>query len=165
MMADMTTPDTTEPTPPPVSPYLTVNDARAAIDFYARAFGAQVMRVQETPDHAKIIHAALRLENGGMVMLSDDFPDHNGGAPRTPEALGGSPVVLHLDLPQVDDTWKRAVAAGATVAMPLQDMFWGDRYGMLNDPFGHRWSLASRKHVATPADLKSGAERHFPAKA
>ncbi|XXT16745.1 VOC family protein [Sorangium sp. So ce429] len=150
------------PAPPPVSPYLTVGDARAAIDFYRRAFGATLVAEQPTPDGKKLIHAALAL-NGGLVMLSDDFPEMSGGVSRTPKALGGSSVTIHLDLPDVDATWKRAVEAGATVELPLGDMFWGDRYGIMTDPFGHRWSLATRKKAATQTELDAGAEKHFPA--
>jgi PhnB protein len=151
------------PEPPPVSPYLTVDDARAAIAFYEKAFGAKVASRQETPDGRKVIHAAL-LINGGLLMLSDDFPEMHGGAPHHAKALGGSPVTIHLDLPDVDATFARAVEAGATVTMPLADQFWGDRYGGLRDPFGHSWSLATRKRKVTQADLDRGAAQHFPAK-
>jgi PhnB protein len=151
------------PEPPPVSPYLTVDNAGAAIAFYQKAFGAKVAARQDTPDGKKVIHAAL-LINGGLVMLCDDFPEMRGGAKGTPSALGGSPVTLHLDLPDVDATFARAVDAGATVTMPLADQFWGDRYGGLIDPFGHRWSLATRKRKVTQADLDRGATEHFSPK-
>jgi PhnB protein len=158
MMARMAQP--AAPTPPPLSPYITVDDAKAAIDFYVRAFGAEELSRQCTPDGAKIIHAALSF-NGGMMMLSDDFPEMHGGKPRTPKAFGGTAVTLHLDLPDVDSVFQRAVAAGATVTMPLEDQFWGDRYGKLRDPFGHEWSLATRKQSASQAELDRGSERHF----
>ena len=93
-------------------------------------------------------------------MLSDDFPEM-GGAPRSAKALGGSPVTIHLDVPDVDALWARTIAAGAHIAMPLGDMFWGDRYGVITDPFGHRWSLATRKQVASDAQLKTGVDTHF----
>lgn len=149
--------------PPPVAPYLTVDNARAAIDFYQRALGAEVLRTQATPDGSKLIHAALRI-NGGLVMLSDDFPEMNGGKASSPRALGGSPVTIHLDLPDVDAAWQRAVDAGATVAMPLADMFWGDRYGSLIDPFGHRWSLATRKTEPSAEAQRAAIEQAFPPK-
>ncbi|XXV34302.1 glyoxalase/bleomycin resistance/extradiol dioxygenase family protein [Sorangium sp. So ce1504] len=117
---------------------------------------------QPTPDGKKLIHAAL-LVNGSLVMLSDDFPEQCGGVSRTPKAFGGTAVTLHLDLPDVDATWKRVVEAGASVEMPLADMFWGDRYGIVTDPFGHRWSLATRKKAATQEELDAGAKKHFPA--
>jgi PhnB protein len=153
--------DTTNPS---LLPYLTVDDARAAIAFYERAFGARLLRRQATPDEKKLIHAALAL-NGSVLMLSDDFPEKTGGRSRTPRALAGSPVTLHLTLPDVDAVWKRALEAGATVVMPLADQFWGDRYGVLEDPSGHRWSLSTPKREATEDDLREGAARHFPAQA
>jgi PhnB protein len=94
-------------------------------------------------------------------MMSDDFPEMNGGQCRTPKQIGGTPVTIHLDLPDVDVTWQRAIAAGATVVMPLDDMFWGDRYGVVEDPFGHRWSLATRKQRATKAEIDAGTRKHF----
>ena len=151
------------PVPPPVAPYLAVDDARAAITFYERAFGAVVTHRQDTPDGQKVIHAALAI-NGGLVMLCDDFPEMKGGRSSHPRALGGTPVTIHLDLPDVDALWGRAVDAGATVDMPLADQFWGDRYGILTDPFGHRWSLATRKRAVTRDDLDRGAAEHFPAR-
>jgi PhnB protein len=153
---------TANPTPPPLSPYLTVDDARAACEFYVRAFDAKVLSQQPTPDGKKLIHAALDV-NGGLFMLSADFPEMSGSS-RTPKAFGGTPVTLHLDLADVDATWKKAVDAGAKVVMPVADQFWGDRYGILEDPFGHRWSLATRKAVVGEDALKAGAEKHFPPK-
>lgn len=155
--------NTTQPTPPPpppVSPYLTVEDSDRALRFYADAFGACEVFRNTTPDGAKIIHAAM-LINGGLVMLSDDFPEMNGGHCRSPRAIGGTPVTIHLDLPDVDVTWQAAIAAGAKVVMPLGDMFWGDRYGIVEDPFGHRWSLATRKRQPTQADIEAGTRKHF----
>jgi PhnB protein len=156
-------PDPNVPTPPPLTPYLTVGDAKAAIDFYVRAFGAKEVSRQPTPDGTKIIHAALTLENGGLVMLSDDFPAMGGGKSRDPKKVGGGSVTLHLDLPDVKKTWARAMEAGATERMPLAVQFWGDEYGILEDPFGHRWSLATRGGVPTKQDLDAGAAKHFPA--
>jgi PhnB protein len=147
--------------PPPVTPYLTVDGAAAAIDFYKRAFGAVEVARQPTPDGSKIIHAAISI-NGGLVFLCDDFSASNPEmAQKTPHKLGGTPVTLHLDLPDVDATWQQAVAAGARVVMPLAEQFWGDRYGQLEDPFGHAWSLATRKKVASQDELDAGAKKHF----
>jgi PhnB protein len=144
----------------PLSPYLTVDDGQAAIDFYQRAFGAELHEKKLAPDGKRLIHASLSI-NGGLLLLSDDFPEFSGGRARTPRAFGGSAVTLHLDLPDVDSAFQRAVAAGATVTMPLADQFWGDRYGKLRDPFGHEWSLATRKRTASEAELREGAKQHF----
>ena len=124
---------------PALSPHLTVDDAAAAIDFYVKAFGAvEVGRVPRAD--GKLIHAAVRI-NGQTVMLNDDFPEMCGGRSMTPRALGGTPVTLHLTVTDVEDRFSQAVEAGATVLQPLADQFWGDRYGMVADPFGHRWSM------------------------
>ena len=147
------------PTPPPLAPYLVVEDANAAIDFYVRAFGAKELARQTTPNGKKVVHAALEI-NGGMLMLSDDFPELTGQS-RTPQALGGSPVTIHLDLKDVDPVFAAALEAGATVTMPLDDQFWGDRYGKLRDPFGHEWSLATRKRAPTQAELDAAGQEHF----
>ena len=92
------------------------------------------------PD-GKLVHAALRI-NGFLVMLNDDFPEMCGGKSMTPKSLGGTPVTIHLHVTDVDAAFQRALDAGATVVMPLEDQFWGDRYGVVADPFGHQWSLA-----------------------
>jgi PhnB protein len=125
---------------PAVSPMLTVSDGAAAIDFYVKAFGAEELGRVPGPDGKKLFHAALRI-NGALVMLNDDFPEMNDGKSATPEALGGSPVTIHLTVTDVDAKFQQAIDAGAAVVMPLDDMFWGDRYGELRDPFGHLWSM------------------------
>lgn len=124
---------------PALSPHLVVDDAPAAIDFYVKAFGAEEIGRVPRPD-GKLIHAAV-LINGAMVMLNDDFPEMSSGKSMTPPALGGTPVTIHLTVTDVDARFQQAVDAGATVVMPLEDQFWGDRYGMVRDPFGHQWSL------------------------
>ena len=138
---------------PAVSPMLVVSDAAAAIDFYVKAFDAQELGRVPGPDGKRLFHAALRI-NGSLVMLNDDFPEYAGGKSSTPTALGGTPVTIHLTVTDVDSKFQKAVDAGATVVMPLEDMFWGDRYGEVLDPFGHRWSMGqpvrevSREEVA-----------------
>lgn len=151
------------PAPPPLSPYLTVDGAAAAIDFYKRAFGAEVVNQQPMPGTNKLMHVAMRFPNGGMLMFSDDFPEMSGGKSRSPKALGGTPVTLHLDLSDVDAVWQQAVAAGAEVTMPLADQFWGDRYGKVRDPFGHEWSLATRKAAPSAAQMDAAAKEMFGA--
>ncbi|MBI3689703.1 MAG: VOC family protein [Mycolicibacterium aromaticivorans] len=124
---------------PALSPHLVVDDAPAAIDFYIKAFGATEIGRVPRPD-GKLIHAALQI-NGAMVMLNDDFPEMSDGKSMTPPALGGTPVTIHLTVTDVDQKFQQALDAGATVVMPLDDQFWGDRYGVVRDPFGHQWSL------------------------
>ena len=124
---------------PALSPHLVVDDAAAAIDFYVKAFGAQEIGRVPRPD-GKLVHAAVRI-NGFLVMLADDFPEMSGGKSTTPTSLGGTPVTIHLTVTDVDAKFQRALDAGATVVVPLDEQFWGDRYGMVADPFGHHWSL------------------------
>jgi PhnB protein len=125
---------------PPVTPHLTVSDAKAAVAFYQRAFAARETRRMEAEDGRRLLHAALAL-NGGVVMLSDDFPEFNGGRRRAPGPEGGTGVTIHLNVTDVDAAMARAIAAGATALMQPADMFWGQRYGKVRDPFGHEWSL------------------------
>lgn len=125
---------------PPVIPHLVVSDADAAIAFYKRAFGAEESFRVGAADGKRLLHASLRL-NGGVVMLTDDFPEQNGGQTRAPGPGGGTPVTIHLEVPNSDAAFEQAVAAGATVTMPLENQFWGQRYGRVRDPFGHEWSI------------------------
>jgi PhnB protein len=124
---------------PAVYPHLVVDDAAAAIDFYVKAFGATEYGRVPGPD-GRLVHAALNI-NGSTVMLNDDFPEMSGGKSMTPTSLGGTPVTIHLVVTDVEDKFQQAVDAGATVVAPLEDQFWGDRYGVVRDPFGHQWSL------------------------
>jgi PhnB protein len=145
---------------PPLIPYLVVSDAAAAIEFYMNAFGAVELARAYAGDSTQISHAHL-LINGGSIMLSDDFSGMMGGKCMTPEALDGSPVTLHLQLADVDAFWQRAVAGGATVTMELADQFWGDRYGQVVDPFGHRWSMGQTKTVLTDEQIKEASSAYF----
>lgn len=145
---------------PPLLPYLTVSDGSAAIAFYKKAFGAVEHEVHLAPESTKIMNACLSI-NGGVFMLSDDFSAQFGGSSSTPEALGGSPVTLHLQVQDVDAAWAKAVAAGATVTMPLADQFWGDRYGQLKDPFGHKWSMGQKKASLTRTEVEEAAKAAF----
>lgn len=130
--------------------HLVCGGASDAIDFYRQAFGGEEQMRLAGPD-GKLVHASM-LINGTMVMLMDEFPEMGG---LSPTSLGGSPVTLHLTVPDVDAAFERAVSAGATVVMPVADQFWGDRYGCVQDPFGHLWSLATPLPDAprTPAEL------------
>jgi PhnB protein len=136
---------------PLVAPHLVVDDAAAAIDFYVKAFGATEYGRVPHPD-GRLVHAALNI-NGSMVMLNDDFPDFNDGKSSTPKALGGTPVTIHLQVTDVESAFQRAVDAGATVVAPLEDQFWGDRYGIVRDPFGHQWSLGQPVRQVSPDEI------------
>lgn len=142
-------------TTPTLTPHLVCRDAAAAIDFYRQAFGAEeVMRIPN-PD-GKLMHAAVTID-GAMLMLMDEMTDIGA---LSPLSLGGSPVTLHVSVPDADAAIARAEAAGATVTMPAADMFWGDRYGQVRDPFGHSWSLAHplRETAMSEADLREAAK-------
>lgn len=136
---------------PFLSPSLVVDDAAAAIDFYLKAFGATEYGRVPHPD-GRLVHAALDI-NGTMVMLNDDFPEYNNGKSSTPKALGGTPVTIHLQVTDVEAAFHRAVEAGAEVVAPLDDQFWGDRYGIVRDPFGHHWSLGQPMRVVSMDEI------------
>ena len=123
-----------------VTPHLICKGAANAIDFYKAAFDAQEL-VRLPGKDGRLMHAALMI-NGGMVMLVDEFPEM-AGAGASPQTLKGSPVTLHIYVPDAAAAIAKAAAAGATVTMPAQPMFWGDMYGMVTDPFGHVWSIAT----------------------
>jgi PhnB protein len=137
---------------PAVSPHLVVDDAAAAIEFYVKAFGATEIGRVPGPD-GRLVHAALKI-NGATVLLNDDFPEMSGGKSMTPTSLGGTPVTIHLTVTDVDDKFQRALDAGATVVAPLEDQFWGDRYGLVRDPFGHHWSLGQPVREVSMAEIK-----------
>jgi PhnB protein len=141
--------------------HLIVNDAPKALDFYKNAFGAEILGVHKTPD-GKVMHAELSV-GGARLMLADEFPGMGAGSAKT---LGGSPVVLNLYVPEdVDSLFKQAVGAGATVVMPLADQFWGDRYGQITDPFGHRWALGQHVEDVAPDEMARRAKEAFAAMA
>ncbi|MDT5189442.1 MAG: PhnB protein [Mycobacterium sp.] len=146
----MASPDQPE-VKPLVAPHLVVDDAAAAIDFYVKAFGATEYGRVPHPD-GRLVHAALDI-NGSMVMLNDDFPEYSDGKSSTPKALGGTPVTIHLQVVDVASAFQRAVDAGATVIAPLEDQFWGDRYGVIRDPFGHHWSLGQPVRTVSPEEI------------
>ena len=144
---------------PPITPYLVVSDARGAVEFYKKAFGAvQDGEAHTMPGGDKVMHVRVVI-NGGLVMLADDFSSMKPGCrSETPEALGGSPITLALQLEDAQSFWDRAVAGGATVTMPLADMFWGDRYGQVVDPYGHKWSISQTLKAMTDAEMQASAE-------
>ncbi len=143
----------------PLSPYLTVDRGLEALEWYKRGLGATELRRQLTPDGTKVVHAVLQI-NGGIVLLSDEFSE-NPAEQSTPAARGGSTVTIHLTMPDVDTLYNQAVAAGATATMPLQDMFWGSRYGQLTDPFGHHWSFGTPQKPVSEDEVRQGIAGAF----
>jgi len=139
-----------------ITPHLSVREGSKAIEFYQKAFGAEVRGVHKTPD-GKIMHASLKIGDS-TLMLADEFPGMGTPAPQT---LGGSPVVLNINVEDVDALWNRAVAAGAKVTMPLANQFWGDRYGVIADPFGHSWALFAHVEDVAPEELERRAKAAF----
>ena len=140
------------------TPYLTLNDAARAIDFYQRAFGAQEVMRMNGPG-GKIGHAEIKIGDS-IIMLADEMP---GSGSRSPQSLSGTTAGIFLYVENADAVFNQAVSAGAKVEAPLADMFWGDRFGSLKDPFGHSWSVATHKEDVAPAEM-SKRMQEFAAK-
>lgn len=139
-----------------VTPYLICKDAAKAIDFYVKAFGA--VEQGRIPDpQGRIINAMISIE-GGSIMLMDEMPEMGANGPQT---LGGSPVSIHVFVPDVDAFAAHAVKNGATLTMPVSDQFWGDRFCMMTDPFGHAWSFGTHKWEMTPQEMADAARTAF----
>jgi uncharacterized glyoxalase superfamily protein PhnB len=137
-----------------ITPQLTVKDGAKAIEFYQKAFGAQEMTRMAGPD-GRLMHAELKIGNSPF-MLADEMPEQGC---RAPGSVGSVTSSLYIYVPDVDAAFRRATEAGAKVVMPVSDMFWGDRYGVVEDPSGHRWGLATHKEDVSPADMeKRGKE-------
>ena len=133
--------------------YFCCDDAGNAIEFYKKAFGATEMMRMPGPD-GKVMHACITIGDSSLF-LSDEFPDMGG---KSAKSFGGTPVAMFMWCEDVDKSFKRATDAGCTVVMPLDDMFWGDRFGILADPFGFQWQLATHKEDLTPDEMqKRGA--------
>ena len=146
------------PTPVPedfhtITPQIAVKGVAAAIDWYTTALGAHELLRNTGPDGTSIMHSEMLLGDSRFFVV-DEFPD----SMASPASLGGTSVTLHLYVRDVDALFTRAVDAGATVVMPVADQFWGDRYGILRDPFGHRWSIASRIEDLSPKTLQDRAK-------
>jgi PhnB protein len=135
-------------------PHLVCDPCAEAIEFYKKAFGAEEISRMPAMDGRRIMHAQIRIGKS-FVFLVDDFPEFCGGKSQSPKALQGTPVTMHRYVDNCDAAIKRAQDAGATVLMPAQDMFWGDRFGVVIDPFGHKWSIATHVKDVTPADMKA----------
>ena len=137
-----------------VTPHLTCAGAADAIEFYKKAFNAVEIKRMPGPQ-GKLMHALIRIGDSA-VMLADEFPDWGSFGPKS---LHGSPVTIHIYVEDVDAHVERAVAAGAKITMPLEDTFWGDRYGKLEDPFGHHWSVATHLRDMSSEDMQQAAQK------
>ena len=136
-----------------VTPGLTVSDAKAAIEFYKKAFGAEEREVCLGPD-GKVMHAEIKIGDS-IIMLNDEFPKMGCVGPKS---LGGTPVSMFIYVENVDAMYDRAVKAGATATMPVADQFWGDRFGQVVDPYGHKWGISTHIADPTPEEMKKAKE-------
>ena len=138
-----------------ITPYIVVKDTRKAIEFYKRAFGAELRGgIAEGPD-GKVMHAEIKIGDS-ILMLNDEMPDYKVLAPTSTNA--DTCVSLFLYVENADKVFESAKAAGAVVTQPLEDQFWGDRYGKLRDPFGHSWSIATHIKDLTPEQMKAAMD-------
>lgn len=140
-----------------VTPYMIVNDAVKAIAFYKAAFGAEEIMVMHMPDGKKVMHAEIKIGDS-TIMMGEECAERGCVSPETAGKVTGSLMIYSED---VDAAFAKALKAGCTVKMPLMDMFWGDRYGQLADPFGHMWSLAQHIEDVAPADMPKRAAEAF----
>jgi PhnB protein len=138
-----------------ITPAITVRDGTKALEFYKQAFGAEVRGIHKMPD-GRVAHAEFKIGDS-VIMLADEFP----GFSTSPQALGGTPVSLTIYTEIIDQLFDQAVKAGATVTMPLANQFWGERYGVVTDPFGHRWSLAQHIEDVAPEELERRSKEAF----
>jgi uncharacterized glyoxalase superfamily protein PhnB len=153
----------TAPIPPGrehLIPHLVCTPCSEAIEFYKKAFGAEEICRLSAPDGRRIMHAAVQI-GSSTVFLVDDFPEYCGGTSRSPAALKGTPVTIHRYVENCDAAIERAKKAGATVVMPAADMFWGDRYGLVTDPFGHQWSFATHLRELSPEEMQQAMKGAF----
>ncbi|RJQ52117.1 MAG: VOC family protein [Desulfobacteraceae bacterium] len=140
-----------------VTPMFMFKDARKAIEFYKKAFGATERFAMPGPDGKGVMHAEL-LIGDSIIMMGEENPNEPC---KSAETMGGSPVSFYIYLENVDEAFPKALKAGAEARMPVQDMFWGDRVGTVQDPFGYRWSLATHTKDLTPQEIQKGAEAAF----
>jgi PhnB protein len=141
-------------------PHLIVSDGRAALDFYKRAFGAEEGHQMMAPDGKRLLHGELILD-GHKFFISDQFDTSEGGTCKSPQTLGGTCVRVTLEVDDADGTVARALAGGASVLMPVQDMFWGARYGKIVDPFGHEWGINQQVKEQSPEETQAEADEFF----
>jgi uncharacterized glyoxalase superfamily protein PhnB len=141
-----------------VVPHLCVKDGHAAVDFYKKALNAEVIAVHTMPN-GKVMHAEFRVGDSA-IMLADEFPEM-GSALRSPQTLNGTACSLQVGVADTDAAFKQATGAGAKPLMPPADMFWGDRYAMIQDPFGHVWALRTQKEEVSPEELERRTKAFF----
>ena len=141
-------------------PHLIVSDGLAALEFYKNVLGAELGDKMMAPDGKRLMHGELLLD-GHKFFISDEFADSEGGVCKMPETLGGTSVRITLQTDNADAVVERAVAGGARVIMPLQDMFWGARYGQMIDPFGHAWGINQQLKEQSPEETQGKAEEFF----
>ncbi len=139
-----------------ITPSLVINNANEAIEFYKKAFDAKEIYRFPTPD-GKILHAMIQIGDS-FVMMSDEFPTMGL---KSPSSIGGTAVTLHLYVKDADKIFKQAIDSGAVVTMPIMDAFWGDRYGLVIDPYGHSWAIATHKIDMTPEGMRKAGEEYF----
>lgn len=139
-----------------LNPYINIKGCSDAIEFYKKAFGA-VEKLRMLMPNGKIAHAELEIE-GTLLMMADENPDWGTKSPYT---LGGNPVTLSLYVPYVDRSFQKAIDAGATVIMPVKDEFYGDRVGLVIDPFGYRWMIATHKEYVSPEEMQTRMDKMF----
>ena len=142
-----------------ITPSFTFKDSKKAFEFYKKAFGAKVLDLMPRLDGSGVMHATIQIGNS-IVMMGDEMPGSENCA-KSAETIGNSPISLYVYVPNVDAAFNQAVAAGAKVAMPVADMFWGDRAGSLKDPFGYSWMIATHKQDLTKEQIQKGAETFF----
>ena len=140
-----------------VTPHLVCAGAADAIAFYKKAFNAQELAQLAGPD-GKLMHGLIKIGDS-MLMLVDEYPQWDSLGPK---ARNGTSVTLHLYVEDADAQFKQAIDAGCSVRMPLADMFWGDRYGIVQDPFGHLWSIATHVRDVSPEEIRAAAEKGCP---
>ncbi len=142
-----------------LTPSFTFKDSKKAIEFYKKAFGAKVLDLMPDPSGRRTMHATIQIGNS-IVMMGDEMPGSENCS-KSAETTGNSPISLYVYVPDADTAFKQAVSAGATVNMPVADMFWGDRAGSLKDPFGYSWMIATHKQDLTNDQIRKGAEAFF----
>lgn len=142
-----------------LNPYIVVGNGLEAIEWYGKAFGAEKLDVAMTPDGGRVMNAQLSI-NGGVFMINDEFPEWGGEL--CPAKSGAKcPMTVHINSENIDADFERAVAAGAKVIMPLENMFWGDRFGQVEDPWGYRWSMGQQIAQPSHEEMMAGAEEAF----